>query len=259
MTTYAIDRGQEAEAFLDARQHTAPGTVSACDGWTAHEVTAHLAATAVEISRHLQPYLEGDPVPETRTFEEREPAFRALDDDVLSRRLETEEAIMRSLIREVLEGEPDAVIPWTGRQMVVAKFLPHMRNEFAIHRWDFVGDDDTSIELLSQPELTEHAVGVLGQILVRRGREHDPAPDEDFHVRLRAEKAADVRLVVEGGQAGLELIDDEGDEGDEPHVDLDAAARTLVIWGRRPDQRGRFRSSVDQPTLGRLQALLAGY
>ena len=131
-----------------------------------------------------------------------------------------------------------------------------MRNEFAIHRWDFVGDDDTSIELLSQPELTEHAVGVLGQILLRRGREHDPAPDEDFHVRLRAEKAADVRLVVEGGQAGLELTDDEADE---PHVDLDAAARTLVIWGRRPDQRDRFRSSVDQPTLGRLQALLAGY
>jgi hypothetical protein len=256
MTTFAIDRSQEAEAFLDARQHTAQGIVSACDGWTAHEVTAHLAAAAAEISHHLQPYLEGDPVPETRTFEEREPAFRALDDDVLIRRLETEEATMRSLIRAVLEREPEAVVPWTGRQMVVAKFLPHMRNEFAIHRWDFVGDDDTSIELLSQPELTEHAVGVLGQILVRRGREHDPAPDEDFHVRLRSEKAADVRLVVEGGEAGLELT---GDEADEPHVDLDAAARTLVIWGRRPDQRGRVRSSVDQPTLGRLHALLAGY
>lgn len=256
MTTCSIDRSQEAEAFLDARQHTAPGVVSACDGWTAHEVTAHLTAAAAEISRHLQPYLAGDLVPETRTFEEREPAFRALDDDVLRRRLETEEATMRSLIREVLEREPDAVIPWTGRQMVVARLLPHMRNEFAIHRWDFVGDDDTGIELLSQPELTEHAVGVLGQILVRRGREHDPAPDEDFHVRLRAEKAADVRLVVEGGQAGLELSDDEADE---PHVDLDAAARTLVIWGRRADQPARFRSSVDQPTLGRLQALLAGY
>lgn len=256
MTTHDTLRSHEAEAFLDARQHTAPGIVSACDGWTAHEVTAHLTAAAAEISLHLRPYLAGDPVPKTRTFEEREPAFRALDDDVLSSRLETEEATMRSLIREVLEREPDAAIPWTGRQMVVAKFLPHMRNEFAIHRWDFVGDDDTGIELLSQPELTEHAVGVLGQILVRRGRERDPAPDEDFHVRLRAEKAADVRLVVENGQAGLELADDEADE---PHVDLDAAARTLVIWGRRPDQRGRFRSCVDQPTLGRLQALLAGY
>ncbi len=256
MTTFAIDRSREAVAFLDARQHTDPGTVSACEGWTAHEVTAHLAAAAAEITRHLRPYLAGDPVPETRTFEEREPAFRALDDRTLCRRLEAEEETMRAVIAEVVEREPDAVIPWTGRQMVVAKFLPHMRNEFAVHRWDFVGDDDTSIDLLSQPELTAHAVGVLGRILVRRGREHDPAPEEDLHVRLRAEKASDIRLVVERGEAGLELADDDADE---PHVDLDPAARTLVIWGRRPDQRGRFHSSVDQPTLARLQALLAGY
>jgi Mycothiol maleylpyruvate isomerase N-terminal domain len=249
-------RSREAEAFLDARQHTAPGVVSACEGWTAHEVTAHLAGTAAEIIRHLRPYLAGDPVPGTRSFEEREAPYQALSDEALARRLEAEEEAMRGVIAEVLSKEPDAVIRWTGRQMVVAKFLPHMRNEFAIHRWDFVGDDDTSIELLAQPDLTEHAVGVLGRILVRRGREHDPAPDEDLHVRLRTEGAPDVRLVVEDGQAGLELATDSADE---PYVELDPAARTLVIWGRRPDQRGRFRSHTDQPTLARLQALLSGY
>ncbi|HEV7827556.1 MAG TPA: hypothetical protein VGP04_01665 [Pseudonocardiaceae bacterium] len=135
------------------------------------------------------------------------------------------------MLEEVLAREPDAVIPWTGRQMAVAKFVPHLRNEFVIHRWDFVGDDQVSAELLAQPELTEHAVDVLGQLLLRRGREHDPCPDEDFHVRLRTENAPDVRLVVEAGQAGLELV---SDQTDEPHVNLDPAARTLVIWGRRP-------------------------
>jgi hypothetical protein len=140
--------------------------------------------------------------------------------------------------------------------MAVAKFVPHLRNGFAIHRWDFVGDDEVSAELLAQPELAEHAVDILGQLLLRRGREHDPCPDEDFHVRLRAENAPDVRLVVEAGQAGLELV---SDQTDGPHVDLDLAARTLVIWGRRPDQRGRFRSHVSQPTLRRLHALLSGY
>jgi hypothetical protein len=99
-------------------------------------------------------------------------------------------------------------------------------------------------------------VGVLGQILLRRGCEHDPVPDEDFHVRLRAGNAPDVRLVVEHGKAALELIDDQADE---PYVELDAAARTLVIWGRRPDQRDRFRSHLSGPDLGRLQALLSGY
>jgi len=154
---------------------------------------------------------------------------------------EVEEAKMRGDIEQVLAREPEAVIPWTARQMAVAKFLPHLRNEFAIHRWDVVGDDDTSAELLAQPDLTEHAVSVLGQILVRRGHEHDPAPHEDFHVRLCAENASDVRLVVEAGQAGLQLTDDPADE---PYVELDAAARTPVIWGRRPAQRGRGRVLV---------------
>jgi hypothetical protein len=256
MSMPSISRSREAEAFFDARQHVAPEVVSACEGWTAHEVTTHLAAAAAEIIRHLQPYLNGEPVPKTRTFEEREPPFRALDDTALCRRLATEERTMRAVLEEVLAREPDAVIPWTGRQMAVAKFVLHLRNEFVIHRWDFVGDDQVSAELLAQPELTEHAVDLLGQLLLRRGREHDPCPDENFHVRLRTENAPDVRLVVEAGQAGLELV---SDQTDEPHVNLDPAARTLVIWGRRPDQRGRFRSHVSPPTLRRLHVLLSGY
>lgn len=249
-------RSREAEAFLDARQHTSPETVSACVGWTAHEVTAHLTAAAAEVTRHLEPYLAGDPVPATRRFEEREAPYRDLDDQALRRRLEDEEQAVQRIIAEVLAREPDAVIPWTGRQMAVADFVPHLRNEFALHRWDIAGDDEVSDELLAQPELTAHAVGVLGEILLRSGRVHDPRPDEDFDVRLRAEDTPDVQVRVHGGRAGLELTDDHLDG---PHVDLDPAARTLVIWGRRPDRRGRFRSHVTEPTLTRLHALLAGY
>jgi hypothetical protein len=252
----ATARSGEAEAFLDTLQHTSPDLVTACEGWTTHEVTAHLTGVAAEITRHLDPYLAGEPVPKTRSFEVREAPFQAMDDGELRARLATEEDRMRLLVDQVLAREPDAVIPWTGRQMVVAKFVPHVRNEFAIHRWDFAGDDETAIGLLGQPELTEHAVGVLGEILTRRGRTHDPLPDEDFHIRLRAEGATDVRLRVEGGQAGLEMATDDRDE---PWVELDAAARTLVIWGRRPDQRGRFRSHAPAPMLARMQALLAGY
>jgi Mycothiol maleylpyruvate isomerase N-terminal domain len=251
----AIERSYEAEAFLDARQHTAPEVVSACDGWTAHEVTAHLAAACAEVTRHLQPYLRGEPVPATRGFEERELPYRALDDAVLLARLDTEDAIMRTHIAQVLAADPEAVIPWTGRRMAVAKFLPHLRNEFAIHRWDFAGDDEVSGRLLAQPELTAHAVGVLGGILLRRGRQHDPAPDEDFHVRLRSGDS-DLRVVVLAGQAHLQQADEQADE---PYLELDPAARTLFIWGRRPEGRGRIRSHLDQPALARLQALLSGY
>jgi mycothiol maleylpyruvate isomerase-like protein len=252
----ATMRSREAEAFLDALQDTAPSVVTACDGWTAHEITAHLAAAAAEITRHLEPYLRGDPVPQTQSFEVREAPFQALDDPALRRRLEAEEEKMRAVIDQVLECEPDAVIPWTGRQMVVAKFVPHMRNEFTVHRWDFAGDGETGPALLAQPDLTEHAVTVLGRLLVAAGARKDPAPGEDFAVRLRSPGARDVRVAVENGQAGLQLADDDADE---PYAEADAAARTLVIWGRRPDQRGRFRSHLAAPMLARLQALLSGY
>jgi hypothetical protein len=254
--TLQTPRSPEAEAFLNARQHVSPTAVSACDGWTSHELTAHLAGIAVEISRHLIPYLADEPVPETRSFEEREAPLRDMNDDDLFRRLDADEEHARSLLDQVLAADPDAVIPWTGRQMAVAKFWPHLRNEFAIHRWDFVGDDDISAEFLAQADLTEHSVGVLGEILTRRGREHDPTPDDDLRVRLRAGDTADVCLVVQDRAARLEFAERKDSE---PHVDLDPAARLLVIWGRRPDTRGRFLSGVAQPTLARLQAILSGY
>jgi hypothetical protein len=250
------ERSPEAEAFLDARRHIEPRAVSACVGWTAHEVTAHLVGIVVEVSAHLTPYLAGEPVPETRSFEEREAPWQARADDELCRLMAVEEERMRSLLDQVLARDPRAVIRWTGRQMEVAKFRPHLRSEFAIHRWDIVGDDRTGIELLGQPDLTEHAVGVLGEILTRRGRTHDPHPEQDLHVRLRAESTADVRLVVEGGEARLELAEAGGDE---PGVELDPAARLLTIWGRRPDRRGQVRSGLEPAVLGRLQTLLAGY
>lgn len=250
-----IERSYEAEAFLEARQHTAPEVVSACEGWTAHELTAHLAAACAEVTCHLQPYLRGEQVPATRSFEEREPPYQALDDAALLARLETEEASMRAHITQVLAADPGAVISWTGRQMAVAKFLPHLRNEFAIHRWDIVGDDEMGGRLLAQPELTGHSVGVLGEILLRRGRQHDPAPDEDFHVRLRSGDS-DLRVVVQAGKAYLQQADEQADE---PYVELDPAARNLFIWGRRPGGRGRIRSHLGQPALARLQALLSGY
>jgi hypothetical protein len=251
-----LPRSREAEAFLGALEGVAPDTVSACDGWTAHEITAHLAATAAEITKHLEPYLQGDSVPPTASFEEREPPFRALSDSELRERTVIEETKVRSVIAQVLEREPQAVIPWTGRQMVVAKFEPHLRSEFAIHRWDIVGDDQVSAELLAHPDLTEHAVGVLGQILLAKGTQHDPNSREEFHVRLRTPSGPDMRVVIEGDLATLVLTDVEGNE---PGIELDAAARLLVIWGRRPSPPQRIRSHLEAASLARLFSVLSGY
>jgi len=63
-------------------------------------------------------------------------------------------------------------------------------------------------------------------------------------------------VLVEDGTASLAWADDDRDE---PSVDIDAAARQLFIWGRRPDSHGRLHSHLTQLQLARLQALLSGY
>ena len=57
-----IERSREADAFLATIGDAAPEAVSACDGWTTHEIAAHVTGIAVEVIRHLEPYLQGDPV-----------------------------------------------------------------------------------------------------------------------------------------------------------------------------------------------------
>jgi hypothetical protein len=81
-------RSREAEAFFDALQQTPPSVVSACDGWTPHELVAYVAAAAAEIRRHLVPYVERKPVPATRSFEEREAPYQSPPDRDLRRRAE---------------------------------------------------------------------------------------------------------------------------------------------------------------------------
>lgn len=250
-----LQRSREAEAFISAVHDVPHDAVSACSGWTAHEVAAHMAAGAAEVIRHLEPYLHGHPVPQTRGFEEREAPYRECEPARLCDCLDQNEREMRELITSVLDSDPEAVIPWTGRHMAVVKFVPHMRNEFAIHRWDIAGDDATSMELLSQPELTEHAVQVLGKMLLNKGSQ-GLSGKEDLVARLRSTGTTDVRLEVISGQAALNITDDQTDE---PYIELDAAARTLILWGRRPSPPARIRSQLPTKDLAMVQNLLAGY
>jgi len=188
-----IERSSEAEAFLTTIDATAPEAVSACEGWTTHEIAAHVAGIAVEVIRHLEPYLQGAPVPKTRSFEEREAPLQQLAHAALLERLDRGEERMRQVVADVLDKEPDAVIPWTGRHMAVEKFIPHVRNEHALHRWDIAGDDEVSHQLLGAVDLVDHSVGELGRILLVAGRKHDPDPDADFGVRLRSPGQRDMR------------------------------------------------------------------
>ena len=88
--------------------------------------------------------------------------------------------------------------------MPAAQIVMHSRSEAAIHRWDVAGSDAVSDELLSQPELTDHAVGVLNAMPIlnessqRRARHSDGIP---LSIVLRAEGRPDVVLSGSGWRA----------------------------------------------------------
>jgi hypothetical protein len=254
-----IERTREMDAFMATLDGTSPEAVSACDGWTTREIAAHVLGIAIEVVRHLEPYLQGDEVPKTRSFEEREAPLREAGHPTVLARLPEEDQRMRGLIADVLEREPEAVIPWTGRHMAVAKFVPHLRNECALHRWDVAGDDDTSRSLLGAQDLMEHSVAELGRILLVAGRTHDPDPDAQFRATLRAEGQPDLEVVVAADSARLVWAGAEPLTRARAIVEFDSAARHLFIWGRRPDLRGRVRSDAPQADLARVQQLLSGY
>ncbi len=242
----------EAAAFLEALEVTPPDALTGCALWRAHEIAAHLGAGALEIAYNVEAYGEGRPVPATRGFAEREAPYRAMEDaklrDALSRAIDRVAAALDA----VLDIEPDAVVPWTGRQTVVGSFVTHLRSELALHRFDLVGDDEISQGLLGQPELTDHAVSVLGRVLLARGATAAPA---GFAAVIAAPGANDVVVVLDSDGARLERSDADL----EPAVTGDAAARLLLLWGRQPGDPRRLAAPGGVEVLATLRALLAGY
>src|SRR5918996_4446811 len=88
---------REKEAFLEALAGLHAEALSACPGWTAHDVLAHVVAGGTEIVELVQARTDGQRVPATRGFEEREQPFRELPDPELRRILENTEVLENTL------------------------------------------------------------------------------------------------------------------------------------------------------------------
>ena len=117
---------------------------------------------------------------------------------------------------------------------------------------DLVGDDETRQSLLGQPELSDHAVTVLGRALLARGATAAPA---GFAAVIAAPGASDLAVVVDSDGARLER----SDARLELAVVGDPAARLLLVWGRQPGDPRRFSVPGGVGVLATLRALLAGY
>lgn len=229
--------------------------MTACSEWTAHDIGAHLAGAYEEVTRHVRAYGEGRPLAATRGFEEREAPFRRLPPAHLLAAIERGEERMRAEIAAVLSDDPDAVLAWTGRQMPLDAFLTHLRSECAIHRWDLLGDDDTSWELLGQFELLEHAFTAIGAgPMTARGVAEDPVECTPFVARLRSDGYPDL-LISTHPKIRVEEVQPESDAT----ISTDQPARLLLAWGRTPHPATRLVAGSRQEDAVRVRRLFAGY
>src|SRR5437879_2226164 len=101
----------EWTAFHDVMTMLRPDHGTACEAWTVRDIAAHQAGNAEELARILTAHLDGGPVPPTRSFEEREPAYRRLDDLALNRALVERIDELARVVDRAMDGDQGALVP----------------------------------------------------------------------------------------------------------------------------------------------------
>jgi uncharacterized protein (TIGR03083 family) len=228
------DAAHAIREVIDAVPSDAP---TACEGWTAHDVVAHLAAGSREIADLIDERLEGRPSRETRGFQEREAPMRQLPHDELVERLGAESKRKLNAYSALAELD-DPTITFTGTRISAQELETHSRSEASIHRWDLVGDDDISTQLLGAPDLTVHAIKVLNRMPTLNESSKAMAERvgaETMRIVLRSPAQPDVVLTTANGQARLELV--EAGTHEDITVTTDPANRLLLLWGRTSSER----------------------
>jgi Mycothiol maleylpyruvate isomerase N-terminal domain len=253
------DRFPEWQPFVDAVQQRRPDAGTWCEAWTVRDIVAHQAGNAEELARVLRAHLEGEPVG-TRGFEEREGPLRALNDADLWDALHDRMAALNEVAAagEGIAGDlADTDVAWTGRTMKVPWFAEHMREELVLHGWDITGDCDTSPTFkagLGEPWMTAHSVAAVGRPLLAKGAKQ-LRPGERIEARLRVPGTDDILISADADQTYFGMTDPEGPAT----LETDAAARVLLLWGRRPGDPSRICSGAGPETLGQVRRLLSGY
>lgn len=250
-----IDRFPEWEPFARAVQARRPEAGTWCEAWTVRDIVAHQAGNAEELARVLGAHLAGEPV-RTRSFEEREPPYRAMNDADLWSALAARMAELGE-VAEAADAVPAATeVAWTGRTMKVPWFAEHMREEIVLHGWDITGDDPAAQARLAEPWMTSHSVTAVGAPLLARGfAKLGLGPGEQVEVRLRVPGHDDIAITADQRGATIKMVTPDGPAT----LETDAAARVLLLWGRRPADPSRICSKAGPATLGRIRNLLAGY
>ncbi|WP_297725089.1 maleylpyruvate isomerase N-terminal domain-containing protein [Mycobacterium sp.] len=247
------DRFPEWRPFLHVVQQRRPDAGTWCEAWTVRDIVIHQAGNAEELARVLGAHLEGEPVG-TRGFEEREGPLRALGDADLWDALNDRMATLNEVAAAAESVPADTDVAWTGRTMKVPCFAEHMREELVLHGWDVTGDDAAAQAPLAEPWMTTHSVVAVGRPLLAKGAKL-MEPGERIDARLRVFGSDDVVIAADAEQTSIGIAEPEGPAT----LETDAAARVLLLWGRRPGNPSRVCSDAGPELLGQVRRLLSGY
>jgi uncharacterized protein (TIGR03083 family) len=247
------DRFPEWQPFVDTVQRRRPDAGTWCEAWTVRDIVIHQAGNAEELARVLGAHLEGEPVG-TRSFEEREAPLRAMNDADLWDAFHDRMATLNEVAAAAEQLPADTDVAWTGRTMKVPWFAEHMREELVLHGWDITGDDAAAQARLAEPWMTTHSVLAVGRPLLAKGAKH-LRPGERIEARLRVPGVDDIVVSADAEQTSIAMAGPEGPAT----LETDAAARVLLLWGRRPGDPSRICSRVGPETLGQVRRLLSGY
>jgi Mycothiol maleylpyruvate isomerase N-terminal domain len=239
-------------------QQRRPDAGTWCEAWTVRDIVVHQAGNAEELARVLGAHLEGEPVG-TRGFEEREGPLRALNDADLWDALHDRMATLNEVAAAADDVPADTDVAWTGRTMKAPWFAEHMREELILHGWDVTGDRDSSPAFqagLSEPWMTTHSVFAVGAPLLAKGAKQ-LGPGERIEARLRVPDIDDLLVGYDAESTTIGIADPEGPAT----LEADAAARVLLLWGRRPADPARIcqprRTRGPRPVVPTAQRLLS--
>jgi uncharacterized protein (TIGR03083 family) len=245
----------EWEPFAAVVRGSSPDAGTWCEAWTVRDVVVHQAGNAEELARVLAQHLSGVAT-RTRPFSEREEPYRAMDDEGLWSALLHRLDELSEIAQSAADRDPETDVAWTGRTMKLPWFAEHMREELVLHRWDVAGDDTTARAALAEPWMTEHSVWAVGRPLLARGcAVLELGDDVAVEGRLRVAGADDVLVRADRAGTQIELVEPAGPAT----IETDAAARALLLWGRRPADPSRWRSDAGPDTLRQVRGLLRGY
>lgn len=226
------------ETFLSTLNSLPADAPTACEGWTAHEIAAHLAAGIEEVAELIEDTVNDVPSRPTRGFDEREAPYREMTNPDVRRALA--EIVDRAGAALEALAAKDVPVTFFDRKWTAEEMQVHASNEFAMHRWDLIGDDALIDEYLAPLSVTESAIKTLNTLKVLKEGptfRAERAGLTDIRVVLRCPDQPDIALDVSpAGIAALELSAGEPFEGD-VLVETDTANRVLTLWGRRSSER----------------------